>query len=136
MTRYAGRSAGLYLGTGTSAVLVGNVKTTSLKIAGQPVDVTAMDDGGFRTLLSGAGEKSCDIGITGPVNDGTGFAQLMESCENNGTFLGEYRYGASRRVYGSFMIPDLTIEGNEKDAQSFSGNLQSAGTFVEGTTAS
>ncbi|HVY12227.1 MAG TPA: phage tail tube protein [Alphaproteobacteria bacterium] len=135
MTKYVGRNAGVYLGTGTAATLVAHVKTTSAKLDGAFVDVTDMDSGGFREGLSAAGEKSADLTVTGPVSDGTGFAQLVEYVENGSSFNAEFRYGNSRRLYGPFIATNLQIDGNEKDAQTFSMTLQSAGTFLEGTLA-
>ena len=109
------------------AVLAG-VRSKSMAINHEPVDITTDDEDGFRTLLGVVGESSFEISVEGVLKDSTLFDVATGS--------------------GSKLLTDITIqhpEGNiacdvfissfestgpYNDASTFSATLQSSGEWT------
>mgnify|MGYP000128897932 FL=1 len=124
MTASIGRS---YLIKKADTALAG-VRTKSLSINHEPVDVTTDDENGFRTLLAEVGESSFELTVDGVTKDSTLFDAATASASKlltdvtiehpNGTISGDV-YLASYEETGAY-----------NDAITFSATLQSSGEWT------
>lgn len=111
-----------------STVFAG-VRTKSVSVNGEPIDITTDDDEGYRTLLAEAGQVSLDLSIEGLTTDATLRAAIMTNTtlELTGITL-EYPNGDT--VTGTFFLNSLEESGEYNNAITFSGSLQSSGKWT------
>ena len=104
------------------------VRTKSLSINHEPVDITTDDEDGFRTLLAEVGESSFELSVDGVTKDSVLFDAATASASKlltdvtiehpNGTISGDV-YLASYEETGAY-----------NDAVTFSATFQSSGTWT------
>lgn len=110
---------------------IAGVRTKSLSINHEPVDITTDDEDGFRTLLAEVGESSFELSVDGVTKDsvlfdaatGTGSKLLTDITIDhpNGVITGDV-YLASYEETGAY-----------NDAITFSATFQSSGTWTVST---
>lgn len=111
------------------ATPIAGVRTKGISVAGEPIDVTTDDDGGYRTLLAEAGQKSLDISVEGVTKDSELRAAIMTGMTLTLTGLAvEYPNGDT--LTGDFLLVSLEESGTYNDAVTFSGSLQSSGAWT------
>lgn len=125
MTAQAGRE--LLIKKGVS--VIAGVRTKTVTINGEPIDVTSDDDSGFRTLLGSAGLRSIDLSVEGVTKD----AVLRAIVAGNSSQLltditVEYPNGDT--IDGDFYLVNIEESGEYQDAVTFSASLQSSGAFT------
>lgn len=105
------------------------VRTKTVTINGEPVDVTTDDDAGYRKLLSEAGQKSLDLSIEGIVKDDTlreaivtGIDLMLEDIEV------EYADGGT--IAGDFFFTSLEQTGTYNESVTFTAEMQSSGEWT------
>lgn len=108
--------------------VIAGLRTKSMTVNNEPIDVTTDDDDGFRTLLEDSATKSIDISFDGLTKDET----LIEHAVTGSGLIEEYTiefpYGGS--IASDFRLNNLEISGEHEDAVEFSGELQSTGEFT------
>jgi predicted secreted protein len=123
MTASIGRS---YLIKKNSTALAG-VRTKSLSINHEPVDITTDDEDGFRTLLAEVGESSFELTVEGVAKDST----LFDAATGTGSRLLtdvtiEHPEGT---ISCDVFITAFESTGAYNDAVTFSATFQSSGSW-------
>lgn len=116
---------------------VGGLRTTSLKINNEPVDITNKDSAGKRQLLEGAGVQSIEVSGAGVFTDASYYQQLRTAVMANTHLNFKVSFPGDTNPFvftGSFMITDLEESGEYNGEMSYSLTLASAGTVTTGTT--
>lgn len=112
----------------TGSTVIAGLKSKSVSVNKEPVDVTTDDENGFRTLLDDPGVQSLDISFEGVTKDTELRAAIMSGAM---TLTGaSLQYPNGDTVTGTFMLTQLEETGATADAMNFSGQLQSSGTFT------
>ncbi len=127
MTASIGRS---YLIKKADTALAG-VRTKSLSINHEPVDVTTDDENGFRTLLSEVGESSFELTVDGVTKDSTLFDAATASASKLLTDVTiDHPNGV---ISGDVYLASYEETGAYNDAITFSATFQSSGEWTVGT---
>jgi predicted secreted protein len=110
-------------------VPIAGVRTKTVAIAGEPIDITSDDDLGYRTMLAEAGTYSIDLTVEGVTKDDV----LRSVILTGGTLLLtditiEYPDGSN--IAGDFFLASVEDSGEYADALTFSASLQSSGAWV------
>lgn len=106
---------------------VGALKSNSLAINREAVDVTTKTDNKFRQLLQGAGICTMDVSGSGVVDNTAAFKAMM-SDHMAGT-INTYKLISGQGDYfvGLFQINSIERNGEHNGAELFSLSLASAG---------
>jgi TP901-1 family phage major tail protein len=127
MTAQKGISMLLKLASDGSGGTIAGLRTTSLKINNEVVDVTNKDSAGWRTLLTQAGVQSVTLQADGTaVNDAT-FATIQSNAQNNSINAYQMVYGNGDTIGGNFQIASFEIAGVYNKEQTFTITLESSG---------
>jgi predicted secreted protein len=114
----------------SGGVPVIGVRTKTITLNNEPIDITSDDDNGFRTLLGDdPAERSIDFSAEGILKDSQlialaaqGGSMLIESYDMDidgiGTFSGDFYFGS------------IEIGAPYNDAVTFSATIQSSGPFT------
>ena len=130
MTAFVGRKA--VLSIGSPLVAVAAIRTKTMSLANEPVDVTSDDDVGFRKLLADPGNKTLDITIEGVAKDVPTFATLMGLAVSGTDILDNVSLlvPASGTIAGEFIVSAFEVGAPYNEAATFSCTLQSAGAYT------
>jgi len=114
-------------------VAIAGVRTKTVAIAGEPIDITSDDDLGYRTMLAEAGTYSIDLTVEGVTKD----AELRSVILTGGSLLLtdisiEYPDGST--IDGDFFLASVEDSGEYADALTFSASLQSSGAWTFNAT--
>lgn len=120
-----GRLAVLKKGVTTIA----GVKTKSMSIANEPVDITSDDDAGFRALLAAAGTRALDFSVEGTAKDTT---LLTTAIGADAGLLTGYSlfFPTVGTVAGDFFLTSFELSGETAAAVTFSASLVSSGAYT------
>lgn len=122
-------SAGRELLIKKGVSVIAGVRTKTVTINGEPIDITSDDDSGFRTLLGDAGTRSIDLSVEGVTKDAVLRAIVAGSSSQLLTDISvEYPNGDT--IEGDFYLVNIEESGEYQDALTFSASLQSSGPFV------
>lgn len=128
MSALVGRKVTFTPTNGGAAVI--GVRTKSITINNEPIDITSDDDNGFRTLLNeDPAERSIDFTAEGILKD----AELINLASAGGSMLiSEYEMDIPGigSFTGDFYFGNLEIGAEYNDAVTFSADIQSSGEFV------
>lgn len=110
---------------------IAGVRTKSLSINHEPVDITTDDEDGFRTLLSEVGESSFEISVDGVTKDSVLFDAATGSASKLLTDITiDHPNGV---ITGDVYLASYEETGAYNDAITFSATFQSSGTWTVGT---
>jgi len=109
---------------------VAGMRTTQLSVAGEAVNITSKDSGGWRELLSGAGVRSVSVSAAGLF---TGSA--AEVCIRNHALSGtiddfELSFESGERMRGKFLVTRLDYAEDYNGERSYTLSLESSGAVV------
>lgn len=128
MSALVGRKVTFTPTNGGAAVI--GLRTKSITINNEPIDITSDDDNGFRTLLNeDPAERSIDFSAEGILKD----AALINLASAGGSMLiSEYEMDIPGigTFTGDFYFGNLEIGAEYNDAVTFSADIQSSGEFV------
>lgn len=125
MTELVGRRV-TFTPTGAGAPVTG-MRTKSVKINNEPIDVTTDDDDGWRKLLAAdPAMRSVDISVEGITKDGVLIA--LAAAGGSG-LLSEYKleFEGLGHFVGDYYIGSLDLGAPYNDAVTFSCTIQSSG---------
>lgn len=111
-----------------SSVIAG-IRTKGVAFNGEAIDVTTDDDSGYRTMLNDAGTYSVDLSIEGITKDNDLRSVVMAAGSLMLTDI-TIEYPNGDELSGNFFLTSLEESGTYNDAVTFSGSLQSSGTFT------
>lgn len=107
---------------------IAGVRTKSVSINGEPIDITSDDDNGWRTLLTDqAAQNQVDLSLSGVTKTSIlkrDFFQNLRSGECR------FEYPDGSVISGTFLLVTYTETGNYNDATTFEATLQSTGPVV------
>jgi TP901-1 family phage major tail protein len=133
MTATLGRLLALQLDTtGAGAYqTIASVRTKSLKIANEAVDVTDSDSSNqWRELLAGAGVKSMEISFAGLFDDGV-YINQVNTLMLAGTIRNwRISHPSLGNYTGLFQISGFELAGEYNGALEFTATLESAGEVI------
>lgn len=106
---------------------VGGMRTTSLAINSDMVDITNKESGGWRALLSGAGVRTVSVTGSGIFTDSTA-EQQVQSLALSGT-INDYElvFESGDKFTGRFQVTQLEYAGDFNGERNYSLRLESAG---------
>ena len=111
------------------ASVIAGVRTKTVTINGEPIDVTTDDDSGFRTLLADPATRMIDLSVEGITKDDTLRAIVAGAGPQLLTDITiEYPDGAV--IAGDFYLVSVEESGEYQDAVTFTATLQSSGAFT------
>lgn len=115
--------------TGAGTPVTG-MRTKTITLNNEPIDITSDDDLGFRTFLAtDPAERSIDMSVDGVTKD----TALIELAAAGGSALvSEYTldFEGLGAFVGDFFIGSIELGAPYNDAVTFSANIQSSGVFV------
>jgi TP901-1 family phage major tail protein len=114
-----------------STTLVG-VRSRTMSITNDYVDVTTDDDSGWRTLLADPGTRSLEVSISGITSDEALIADIMAGTVAGKTLEGTLptSLATAGTVSGTFLISSLERTGEHDGACEFSATFMSTGTVT------
>lgn len=129
MTKYLGKDFLLYVGdvaTATNFLKVAAMRTTSLAINTDQIDVTEKDAMPWRELLEG-GVRSREISAAGVMTNGATLATMKAAADT-----GQIRYfkivAASGDTYvGQYQVASCELSGDHDKEQVYTVKLMSSG---------
>jgi TP901-1 family phage major tail protein len=130
MTAFVGRKA--VLSQGSPLVAVAALRTKTMTIANEPVDITSDDDAGFRALLADPGTKTLDMSVEGVAKDVASFNTLLATATSGTDILDAFSilFPGIGTMAGDFVVSSFEIGAPYNEAATFSCSLQSAGAFT------
>lgn len=132
MAAKAGRNVIVYYTPpgATEEVALGALKSKSVTINNEPIDITTDDDSGYRTLLSDAGSmRSADLKLSGLLKDRV----FLEYVDQQAllairiVFPGATTLGV--QITGNFWVTSTELGAEMEDAATVDYSFQSSGTF-------
>lgn len=111
-------------------VPVTGMRTKTITINNEAIDITSDDDLGFRTLLdTDPSERSIDISVDGVTKDDD---LIALAAAGGGNLVEEYTldFPTLGSFVGNFYIGTLELGAAYQDAVTFSATIQSTGAFV------
>jgi predicted secreted protein len=136
-TAYKGRLSTLQISTngGSTFTTIAGIRTKSVAINNNPVDITNDGSNGFQELLADGGTQQVDISFSGVTVDDTPLEAVMAQGHDRTKVYYKFNYGNAGVILGQFVISSITYEGAHDNAQAFSANARSSGTvtFTEPT---
>lgn len=106
------------------------LRSRTITLNGEPIDVTSDDDNGAQTLLPEAGQVSFNISFSGVMKD----SDLIASHQALGAQAQfedlEIEFPDGATISGDFFFASLTITGEYNDAITVEGEFQSSGLAI------
>ena len=134
MSKYKGRELRIKVRTSTGPdvfTVIGGIRTESMTINSETVDVTDKDGNGWRELLEGAGITSMSLKGSGVVSDDTVFTDhIMAAVMANTHVVLKIESGLGDVWQGTFAVPSAERAGEYNKEETFSITLESAGTIT------
>lgn len=102
---------------------IAKVRTKSVAIANEPIDITGDTDDGWRTLLDSPGQKSVDISVSGVV---TNRVLIKDAARDamGGAVVMTWPDGGT--MTGNFKLTSFTSTGEYNGAETFDATFQSS----------
>ena len=130
MTIEKGRAFLMEIGDGEETetfTAIGGMRSTSLKISNEVVDVTHKGSSGWRELLSGAGIRHVSLGGAG-IFTNSDSEQLMQEKALAGT-VDNYRiiFESGDSFSGGFQVTSLDYAGDYNGERTYNLALESSG---------
>jgi TP901-1 family phage major tail protein len=118
-------------GTGTLSEgfrTVGGLRSTSMAVNAEAIDVTNQGSNQWKELLDGAGIKSVSISGSGVFEQDSRLARLRANCLNQTlTSFRVVEHASGDYFQGSFKITSLERAGDYNNEQTWSISLESSG---------
>ena len=125
--------------SGGSAVVIGGLRSTSMTINGEMVDITAKDSATFsgssghdigRALGSNMGIRSMSVSASGVFTDSAGENNLRGAAFTGSSVNYDLVLGDGSTVKGAFIITSYERAGEYNGEETFSVTLESNGTMT------
>lgn len=124
MTHLVGRKVVVTRG----GVALASLRTKSIAIANEPIDVTTDDSAGARTLLEESAQHQIDMSVEGLLFDAT----LVAAAVNRTTLIEEVQIQIEGlgTIAGDFRINSLELGAPYNEATTISAELHSTGDYT------
>ena len=131
MTAQAGNSILLKRHDGSSFVTVGAMRTKSIKVNGETVDITHDGSSGWRTLLEGAGVRSMSVTGNGVFDSASDQEAVYDDLVAGTHTSWELTVPGWATFTADFQVTDLEISGDANQEVTFSMSLESSGAITK-----
>lgn len=111
-----------------NSTAIAGAQENGITIDNSPVDITAIGDGGYRTLGDFAGTRSLDISISGVWTDKVVRDQAMGTTLLLTDITIDFADGGS--LSGDFYLANYAENGAHNTAVTFTATLQSSGEWT------
>jgi len=107
---------------------IAGVRTKSVTINNEAIDVTTDDDSGYRTLLEEPGQKQIDLSVEGLTKDDA----LLQSAAEGTTLIEAYtiEFPSGATITGDFRHNNLELGAEYNAAITFTSEIQSTGSYT------
>ena len=125
--------------SGGSAVVIGGMRSTSMSINGETVDITAKDSATFsgssghdigRALGSNMGIRSMTISASGVFTDSAGENNIRGAAFTGSSVNYDLVFGDGSDIKGAFIVTSYERAGEYNGEETFSVTLESNGTMT------
>lgn len=130
MPAQKGRDFLLKIGTAAAGTTVAGMRTTSMTVNGETVDVTNKDSAGNRTLLAAAGTSSMQLSAAGILSGSTQATTLLGYAMDRSLNTYAIVFDNGDTVEGSFQVTQYQAGGEYNKEQTFSITLESSGSIT------
>lgn len=130
MAASKGRDFVLKVGVGGTPVTVAGMKTTSMSINGETVDVTTKDSAGKRELLASAGTSSMSISASGLLSANAQATDLIAKAFAMSIDPYTLVFDNGDKIEGNFQLTSFESSGEYNDVQTYSIKLEGSGTMT------
>lgn len=120
-----GRSIQVKRGVLSSEVLVAGVRTKSVAIAGEPIDVSNDDSGAWAEKLIDAGQISVTISVAGVAKNHTLLAESLNTTDRDQSTV--FLYPGGGVIQGNFFLSSYQENGEYNGAALFEAEFVSNG---------
>ncbi|VAX03647.1 hypothetical protein MNBD_ALPHA03-843 [hydrothermal vent metagenome] len=130
MAAEKGRAFLLRIGNGGGPeifTVVGGMRSTSIRINNETVDVTNKTSGGWREILSGAGIRQISISGSGIFTDSASEATLQAKALAGSVDNYEIVFESGDKFSGAFQVTSLEFSGDYNGERTYSIALESSG---------
>ena len=130
MAAQRGKALLLKIDISGTMTTVGGMRSTSMTLNDEAVDITNKDSGSFRELLPAGGIQSMTITASGVFTDSTA-EQTLRSAYGTSTFKSYNVIVPDLGTYaGTFMIASLEYAGEYNGEATYSVTLESSGSIT------
>jgi len=130
MTALAGKDFLLKAGDGAGPEVfstIGGIRSKSLKINSESIDVTSEDSAQWREILDGAGITSMSVSGSGIFTDSTAARLVRTNCIGRTLMNFELIDGGGTKFAGKFKVTSFETAGEYKGEQTYAISLESSG---------
>ena len=123
----------LKIGNGASPPVyatVAGMRTTTMSVNGEAVNVTSKDSGGWRELLSEAGVRSVSVGASGIFTGSAAEVRVRANALAGLVDDYELSFESGERMQGRFLVTRLDYAGDYNGERNYSLSLESSGEVV------
>lgn len=110
-----------------SFATVAGMRTTTMSVNGEAVNVTSKDSGGWRELLSGAGVRSVSVGASGIFTGSVAEGRIRANALSGAIDDYELSFESGERLRGRFLVVRLDYSGDYNGERNYALNLESSG---------
>lgn len=107
---------------------IANVRTKSLSINREPVDVTDDDSAGWRELLDEPGQMEINMTVEGVFSSDSILQEAMST--SSGLTAHTLTFADGGALTGSFALASFELEGAYNEAATYSFEIQSSGVIT------
>lgn len=115
---------------GTTYNTIASVRTKSVAINNEPIDITTDDSDAWRTLLAEPGNRSIDLSVAGIWTDDDLLAQISAATASVALQDLQIVYPDTSTHEGDFMINTFNVTGEYNGAATFEASFQSSGSVT------
>ena len=137
----ANRGSAFFLKENSSGtpIVIGGMRSTSMSINGETVDVTAKDSASFdgqagndigRVLLPNAGIRSMSISASGVFTDSNGENNIRGLAFTGDSANFDLVFGDGSNVKGAFIVTSYERAGEYNGEETFSISIESNGSMT------
>lgn len=106
---------------------IGGMRSTSLTVNSEPVDITNKQSGGWRELLAGAGVRRLSVAGTGVFTDSAAETDLQAKALAASLDNYEIVFESGDKFAGAFQVATLDYSGEFNGERTYSLSLESSG---------
>jgi len=127
MAAQRGRLMLIYLGSGGGKTLIGGLKSTSIKMNNNVVDVSTKDTEGWRELLEDGSLKFFSIDCQGIFKDSTTDETIRSNAFSNSIDTYTFAFPNGDTIQCDFQISGYQRQGDVEGVETYSYTLESTG---------
>ena len=109
---------------------VAGLRTTQMSITGDPVVISSKDSGGWREMLSGAGNRQVSVSAAGIFLGSTAEAAIRSNVMAGTLDDYELSFEGGEKLRGRFLVQKLEYAGDFNSERNYTIQLESSGIVV------